>query len=82
MIKIRRLSSVDDHFQAELDQLLSFEVSVDSEIERTVTQILHQIRTHGDRALLELTRQFDNPDIDRIEEIELPRDEWQSALMS
>lgn len=82
MIKIRRLSSVDDHFQAELDQLLSFEVSVDSEIERTVTQILHQIRTHGDRALLELTRQFDNPAIDRIEEIELPRDEWQSALMS
>lgn len=82
MIKIRRLSSVDDHFQTELDQLLSFEVSVDSEIERTVTQILHQVRTHGDGALLEFTRRFDNPDIDRIEKIELPPDQWQSALMS
>lgn len=82
MIKIRRLSSVDDHFQAELDQLLSFEVSVDNEIERTVIQILHQVKTHGDRALIEFTRRFDNLDIDRVEEIELPRDQWQSALTS
>jgi len=82
MIKIRRLSSADDHFQAELDQLLSFEVSVDNEIERTVIQILHQVKTHGDRALIEFTRRFDNLDIDRVEEIELPRDQWQSALTS
>lgn len=82
MIKIRQLSSVDDHFQAELDQLLSFEVSVDNEIERTVIQILHQVKTHGDRALIEFTRRFDNLDIDRVEEIELPRDQWQSALTS
>ena len=82
MIKIRRLSSVDNHFQAELDQLVNFEVSVDSEIERTVTQILHQVRTHGDEALLEFTRRFDKTEIDQIKEIELPRDQWQSALMS
>lgn len=80
MIQIERLSSADMCFQADLNKLLSFEVSVDSEIERTVTQILHQIRTHGDDALLELTRRFDNPEIIRIEEIELPQDQLKSVL--
>ncbi|MCC6915829.1 histidinol dehydrogenase [Nitrosomonas sp.] len=80
MIQIRQLSSADVNFQAELDKLLSFEVSVDSEIERTVTQILRQIRTHGDDALLEFTRRFDNPGITRVEEIELSRDQLKSAL--
>lgn len=80
MIQIKRLSSADVCFQADLNKLLSFEVSVDSEIERTVIQILHQVRTRGDDALLELTRRFDNSEIIRIEEIELPRDQLKSVL--
>lgn len=74
MIPIRRLSSADSFFQAELDKLLSFDLSVDNEIERAVTQILHQVRTQGDAALLEFTRRFDHLEIARIGEIELPRD--------
>lgn len=80
MIPIRRLSSADSFFQAELDKLLSFDLSVDNEIERAVTQILHQVRTQGDAALLEFTRRFDHLEIARIGEIELPREQCQSAL--
>ncbi|SCX08550.1 histidinol dehydrogenase [Nitrosomonas eutropha] len=80
MIQIRRLSSSDIDFQEELRSLLSFEISLDDEIDRTVIHILNQIRKYGDEALLELTRRFDNLDITRIDQVELPRNQWQSAL--
>ena len=80
MIQIRRLSSSDIDFQEELGSLLSFEISLDDEIDRIVIHILNQIRKYGDEALLELTRRFDNLDITRIDQVELPRNQWKSAL--
>ncbi|MXS79996.1 histidinol dehydrogenase [Nitrosomonas eutropha] len=80
MIQIRRLSSSDIDFQEELRSLLSFEISLDDEIDRIVIHILNQIRKYGDEALLELTRRFDNLDITRIDQVELPRNQWKSAL--
>lgn len=80
MVHIRRLSSSDTHFNETLDTLLSFEITSDGEIDQTVAQILNQVRKYGDEALLEHTRRFDNPDITRIDQIELSRDQWQSAL--
>lgn len=82
MTPIRRLSSSDTHFQEKLESLLHFEISLDDEIDRTVIHILNQIRKYGDEALLELTCRFDNLDITQIDQIELPRDQWQSALKS
>lgn len=80
MMQIRRLSSSDIDFQEKLESLLRFETSLDNEIGQTVTHILNQIRQHGDKALLEFTRRFDNPEITRIDQAELPRDQWLSAL--
>lgn len=82
MIQIRRLASSDPHFQEKLEALLSFEVSLDDEIDRTVVRILNQVKQRGDEALLELTRKFDNPDVTRIDQIELSRDQLQAALES
>lgn len=82
MIQIRRLASSDPHFQEKLEALLSFEVSLDDEIDRTVVHILNQVKQRGDEALLELTRKFDNPDVTRIDQIELSRDQLQAALES
>jgi len=82
MIQIRRLASSDTRFQEKLEALLSFEVSLDDEIDRTVVRILNQVKQHGDEALLELTRKFDNPDVTRIGQIELSRDQLQAALES
>ncbi|MXS86422.1 histidinol dehydrogenase [Nitrosomonas sp. HPC101] len=79
-MQIRRLSSSDIDFQEKLESLLRFETSLDNEIGQTVTHILNQIRQHGDKALLEFTRRFDNPEITRIDQAELPRDQWLSAL--
>lgn len=82
MIQIRRLASSDPHFQEKLEALLSFEDSLDDEIDRTVVRILNQVKQRGDEALLELTRKFDNPDVTRIDQIELSRDQLQAALES
>jgi len=82
MIQIRRLASSDPHFQEKLEALLSFEISLDDEIDRTVVRILNQVKQRGDEALLELTRKFDNPDVTRIDQIELSRDQLQAALES
>lgn len=82
MIQIRRLASSDPHFQEKLEALLSFEVSLDDEIDRTVVHILNQVKQRGDEALLELTRKLDNPDVTRIDQIELSRDQLQAALES
>lgn len=82
MIQIKRLSSADIHFQKKLEALLSFEVSLDDKINQTVIDILNQVQKYGDEALLEFTQKFDNPEIARIDQVELPRDQWQAALES
>mgnify|MGYP003471273885 CR=1 FL=1 len=49
MINIKRLSSLDPHFYEALDALLAFETTQDNVIIETVTRILSEIRTQGDR---------------------------------
>ena len=58
-MKIRRLSSQQADFQAQLDKLLAFETTQDEKLEATVAAILSDVRTHGDEALLEYTHRFD-----------------------
>jgi histidinol dehydrogenase len=82
MVYIKRLSSSDKHFEQALNALLGFEVTQDAAIDQTVVQILEQVKKHGDEALLEYTRRFDNLDLTEIKQIELPRDRWQAALQT
>lgn len=69
---IRRLSSRDPEFLATLDALLAFDNSTDEAIERTVADILVNVRTVGDAAVLDYTRRFDHLDVKTMAELELP----------
>ena len=59
MLNIRRLDSRRDTFESDLKQLLAFESAQDLNVEITVRDILGQVKTRGDAALLEYTARFD-----------------------
>ncbi len=79
-MNIRKLSSRNAGFKAELDQLLAFEETADEKLEATVAVILTDVRKHGDRAVLEYTRKFDRLALENAREMELPHAELRSAL--
>ena len=59
MAAIKRLNSVDAGFKTALDDLLAFEGAQDDKIEQTVANILADVRTRGDAAVIEYTNRFD-----------------------
>lgn len=77
---IRRLSTQSPKFDAELEALLALEAEQDAGIERTVLEILADIRRRRDVALLELTRKFDRLDVHDAHQLELPRAQLDAAL--
>lgn len=79
---IRRLSTQSAHFDAELKALLALEAAQDASIEKTVLDILADIRQRGDAALLDFTRKFDHLDVHDAHHLELPATELQAALTS
>ena len=79
---MRRLSTLSPDFDAQLKALLALEAEQDASIERTVLDILADIRQRGDAALLECTRKLDRLDVHDARQLELPRAELEAALTS
>jgi len=82
MIDIRRLSTTEPDFQQSLAELLAFESAQDNRVTQTVQQILDDVKARGDLALMEYTRQFDRLELARIDQIEISREQAQTALQS
>ena len=78
-MKIRRLSSLEPEFLSTLDTLLHFDNSTDEAIERTVAEVLANVRTLGDAAVLDYTRRFDRLDVATMAELELGKDMLKAA---
>jgi histidinol dehydrogenase len=77
---IRRLASRDPEFLATLDALLHFDNSTDQAIERTVAEVLANVHTMGDAAVLDYTRRFDHLDVATMAELELAKDVLKTAF--
>jgi histidinol dehydrogenase len=77
---IKELDSSLPDFGERLRALLAYEPSQDEAIERTVAQILRDVRTRGDEALLEHTRRFDRVDVATGAELELSRASLAAAV--
>jgi histidinol dehydrogenase len=82
MPEIRRLSTSEPGFAAELTRLTAIEAAQDESVERVVDAILADVRVRGDAALVEHTRRLDGVDVERVTELEVPRGELESALAS
>ena len=81
-MNIRRFSSAQANFDAELKQLLAFETAQDDEIDQVVANILRDVKKRGDAAVLEYTQRFDHLNAGTLAELELTQAELEAALDS
>ena len=79
---IRRLSTADAGFEQALKDLLAFETAQDDKIDQVVADILRDVKTRGDAAVLEYTHRFDRLQVASMAELELSQSELKAALDS
>ena len=76
---ITRLNSSDSSFQTQLQKLLAFEESSDHEIHQRVLDIIANVQTNGDQAVLDYTNQFDQCSLTEASEMELSQVQLKTA---
>jgi histidinol dehydrogenase len=79
-MNIKRLSTKQADFAAQLNQLLAFEETADEKLEATVASILADVKRRGDAALLEYTQRFDRLNAGSAAELELSPAELRAAF--
>jgi histidinol dehydrogenase len=77
---MKRLSSTDTNFFATLNALTQHAGALDENVDRVVADILANVRTRGDEAVLEYTNQFDKIDAPSMQTLELTKAEMKSAF--
>lgn len=82
MLNIRRLSANAEGFREELDRLLAWETVSNGSVNDIVTEVVNNVRTKGDAALLEYTAKFDRLTLKTGAELEVPKASLQEALES
>ena len=90
MKAVNRLHINDADFNTRLEQLLAWESVSDDNVAKAVADILERVRLHGDSALLELTNQYDDRQVESAEQLEIcllytspsPRDRQKSRMPS
>ncbi len=81
-VLISRLSTADSGFSQKLDALMRWEAGKHESVEQTVAEILSEVRSRGDEAVLEYTRRFDRRCVDSMRELTIGPDALQAALAS
>lgn len=82
MPDIQRLNTTQSDFWSRLAELTAWESVADGSVSATVRDILDQVRTRGDDALLEYTRRLDRSKAVKIADLELPAARLSRALDS
>ena len=80
--KMPRLDTRDEDFGPLLEVLLDWEGVSDAEVQKRVSQIIEDVRTRGDAALVELTRRFDRVEADSVEALTLSPERLEQAFDS
>ncbi len=80
MLNIRRLSANAEGFREELDRLLAWETVSNEEVNNIVKEVVENVRTQGDEALLDYTARFDRLQLNSGAELEIPQERLQAAL--
>ena len=79
-MQIRRLSTTQSGFEAELKALLAFETAQDDSVDVVVAGILKDVKARGDAAVLEYTNKFDKTNAKTLADLEIKKPELQTAL--
>lgn len=80
MIKFRQLSTNETDFDKQLAELTAWEGVSDAEVNQRVHDIVHDVRSKGDHALLEYTNRFDRLSLTETRELEVAKEECVKAL--
>ena len=81
-MKLRRLSSRADGFDAELAVLIRYDAAQEPALQEVVRAILADVGRRGDEAVLDYTRRFDGLSAGSLRELEVPKSALQEALRS
>lgn len=81
-MNIQRLNSSDADFWSKLDKRLAWDSSSDKAIFDTVNNILADVKSNGDSAVIEYTNKFDRMSTSSMTELEIPKERLQQALKS
>jgi histidinol dehydrogenase len=79
-LQLRTLATTAADFEAEFQRVLHWSAETDAAIEGRVAQIIDDVRTRGDAAVLELTARFDGLQADSMAALEIGPDELRAAL--
>lgn len=79
-MNIRRLSTKDKNFDADLKALLAFETAQDDSVDAVVADILKEVKNRGDAAVLEYTNKFDKTNASSLKSLEISHKELRAAL--
>ena len=79
-IQLRQLATADADFEAQFRRVLHWSAETDAAIEDRVAEILADVKTRGDAAVLEYTARFDQVPAASLAQLELTRDELKAAF--
>ncbi|MDH5516640.1 MAG: histidinol dehydrogenase [Gammaproteobacteria bacterium] len=82
MPDIKRLNANDAGFMQQLDDLLAWESVSDNQVFTTVMEILAAVKSKGNTAVIEYTNRFDGGSIQKAAELELSKEDLNTALQS
>ncbi|MDW3096232.1 MAG: histidinol dehydrogenase [Gammaproteobacteria bacterium] len=82
MLTIRRFNSQQASFQTQFSNFLEANTEHESDVSHTVQDIIAQIRTKGDSALLDFTHKFDRLELANAQQLEISQAQLQDALTS
>src|SRR6266446_880172 len=81
MAELRRLDTKAGGFAEQLGELTRFEATLDEKVERAVSQILAEVRRHGDAAVVAYTNRFDKHRASTIGDLTLTREALEAAYV-
>jgi histidinol dehydrogenase len=79
-IEIRRLDTSETNFDTELETLLAWESVSDHQVQQIVTDILADVKTRGDAAVVEYSNRFDHLHVENMDQLELNQEQLEDAL--
>ncbi|WP_310620940.1 histidinol dehydrogenase [Flexibacterium corallicola] len=77
-----KISFEQENFEEEINRLLSSKREVSDDVDHVVRDILHEVRTRGDAAVLEYTKKFDRLDAASMDELRVSEREIEEAVAS
>ena len=78
-MNIKRLTTTQADYQSQMDTLLAWEGVSDDNVNATVKDILKNIRSRGDEALIEYTNKFDRMNVSSMKDLTFTKEQIDAA---